>query len=107
MSQENTFREDTLNNIGEGLGLKRPEFQGREYQNHTSKGGTSSILSYQIFINRIVVHFANRQNKRFTYTYERKVVGGSVFFDMKDLARQGWGLNSFIMQNKIPWSKKE
>ncbi len=101
MSQENTFRENIKSNsIDLGFGTK-------EYQNHTSKGGDSSVFAYRLLINRIMVHFVNRQNKSSIYTYKRKVVGGNVYFDMKDLARQGHGLNSFIMRNKIPWSEKE
>lgn len=70
------------------------------YQN---KSGDSSVLSYNIenFGRRIVVRFNDQRKKDLanTYEYTTKSAGVDVIDQMKTLAKNGRGLNTFINKN--------
>lgn len=65
--------------------------------------GTSNIAAYQLGDDFIVVRFKSGQWTDYTYTYAS---AGSSVDVMKQLAVQGYGLNSYISKNKPPYSNK-
>ena len=64
-------------------------------QQYANLGGNSSIAGYEIEPTRIRVMFSDGS----LYSYSYASVGISNVERMKQLARSGYGLNSFIMRN--------
>lgn len=64
-----------------------------QYRNY---GGGSNVKSYSIGDTYIKVSF-NKSTRVYTYSY--KSAGVENVEQMKKLARQGYGLNSFINKN--------
>lgn len=66
--------------------------------------GNSNVAAYMTGEDFIVVRF---MSGRWTdYTYTDASAGSSSVELMKQLARQGYGLNSYISTNKPPYSHK-
>ena len=63
---------------------------------------TSGVDSYEIGTDYIKVKF--KDGCVYTYTYS--VTGKDHVEAMKKLARQGYGLNSYINKNKLKFSNK-
>jgi hypothetical protein len=62
---------------------------------YSNTSGDSSVYAYDTGSDFITVYFTN--GKQYTYSY--KSAGVSNVEQMKNLARAGSGLNSFIMKN--------
>lgn len=56
--------------------------------------GNSGINEYDIGIDYIVVHFKNGKERHYRYDYA--TTGAAKVEEMKKLAKQGFGLNSYI-----------
>lgn len=65
-------------------------------QNYLNTNGNSNIEAYEIGTSYISVKFFGTAK---VYTYSYSSAGVKNVETMKDLARQGNGLNSFIMRN--------
>ena len=61
-------------------------------QHYSNSTGRSNILSYEIGADFIIVQF--KDYKQYKYSHHR--AGSSNVDQMKKLAIQGWGLNTFI-----------
>ena len=73
-------------------------------ESYTNVGGNSGIINYEIGQNFIKVEFVDGSIYRYTYAS----AGSANIEYMKQLARQGHGLNSFINKNiKNLYAEKE
>lgn len=61
-------------------------------ENYANKSGDSQVVSFQIDTNSIKVRFKNNH----VYLYDLRHPGPEHLEKMKDLARAGWGLNTYI-----------
>lgn len=66
--------------------------------------GNSNVASYTIGDDYILVRFMSGRWTDYTYTYSN--AGSSDIEAMKQLARQGYDLNSFISRHKPAYSHK-
>lgn len=86
-----------------------PTASGSNYRNdseaatYKNLGGNSGVESYQIQTDRIIVTFTTGA----VYTYSNDSCGADNVEIMKGLARQGQGLNSYIMLNDEVYSGYE
>jgi hypothetical protein len=65
-------------------------------ETYKNLGGDSGVKAYEIASNYILVKFTDN----WVYKYTSNSVGMSNFSEMKRLATQGEGLNSFINTNE-------
>ncbi len=73
-------------------------------ETYLNLSGTSGVLAYQIGADYIVVQFKEGQYAFYKYTYSSASSG--VVENLKSLAKQGRGLNSYISTNKPGYSSK-
>ena len=73
-------------------------------QTYSNLGGDSGVLAYQIGDDNIIVQFNKGQDTFYKYTYSS--TGSPVVEVLKNLARHGRGLNSYISTNKPGYSLK-
>ena len=66
--------------------------------------GDSGIIDFEIGGDYIKVKF--RDGKWTLYTYTDQSAGSTAIETMKTLARQGYGLNSYISTHKPPYSSR-
>lgn len=73
------------------------EYEGGENQmtNYTNLNGNSGIRGYIIANDYIIVEFNDFSKYKYSYASAET----TNIENMKQLATQGWGLNSFIMRN--------
>jgi hypothetical protein len=71
---------------------------------YSNLSGDSGVLAYQIGSDYLIVQFKQGQYTFYKYTYSS--AGNLVIENLKNLARQGRGLNSYISTNKPPYSSK-
>ncbi len=64
-------------------------------QRYLNRSGNSNIAGYEIGTDRIIVHFIHGG----VYSYTNASAGHSNVEQMKCLASEGRGLNTFINQN--------
>lgn len=70
---------------------------------YINRNGNSGVRAYEIGDNFIIVHFSNLA----VYEYNYQVTGIENVEQMKQLAINGEGLNSFINRNvKLKYSRK-
>ena len=69
--------------------------EGRVMKNYGNLYGNSSIIEYDAGKDYISVKF--RDGRVYTYSYSK--AGSYHVENMKKLAEQGYGLNSYIMKN--------
>ncbi len=74
-------------------------------QPYANLNGKSNVKAFQEGDDFIVVEFMSGQWTVYTYTYES--AGSTSIEQMKMLARQGSGLNSYIGKNKPGYSSKK
>jgi hypothetical protein len=89
---------------GSGTGGIEPQLKGKFMENYANLGGDSGVLAYQISSDFIIVQFKSGQDTFYKYTYVS--AGNSAIETMKNLARQGQGLNSYISTNKPQYVSK-
>lgn len=65
-------------------------------KNYLNRGGNSNISAYEIGDDFITVYFKGSSK---SYTYSYRSAGAGHIEEMKQLARNGSGLNSYIMLN--------
>lgn len=73
-------------------------------ETYSNLSGTSGVLAYQLGGNHITVQF--RVGQYTFYKYTNTSAGSGVVEVLKNLARQGKGLNSYISTNKPDYSSK-
>jgi hypothetical protein len=73
-------------------------------ENYGNLHGNSNVVAYQIGDDFIVVRF--RSGRWTVYTYTHASAGSASIETMKSLARQGYGLNSYISKHQPPYSNK-
>jgi hypothetical protein len=73
-------------------------------QLYSNLGRDSGITHYENGDGYIIVVFATGYWKQYTYT--NSSAGNSVVLHMQSLARQGQGLNSYIIGNKPNYASK-
>ncbi len=66
--------------------------------------GDSGVSAYQIGGDFIIVRFKSGRWTTYTYTYAS--AGSTSVETMKSLAKQGYGLNSYISTHKPKYSSK-
>ncbi len=66
--------------------------------------GNSGVVAYDAKEEGITVQFRSGRCTVYNYTYES--AGADAVETMKSLARQGYGLNSYISKNKPGYSGK-
>ena len=66
--------------------------------------GNSNVVAFELGGDYIVVRFRPGRWTEYTYTYAS--AGSSAVETMKALARQGYGLNSYISTHKPGYSHK-
>ncbi len=76
------------------------------YSGNVSRGGESSVNVIQIFSSVMEIRFKDPSNKRATYKYKRSEIGRTHFNNMKLLANQGKGLNSYLHEHRIKGVKQ-
>lgn len=72
--------------------------QGDKMESYKNLSGQSNVLNYEIGADFIIVEFDSKHGERF-YKYSYSSAGEGNIEQMKQLANQGSGLNSFIMNN--------
>ena len=73
-------------------------------ENYANQSGRSGIRAYQIGVDYIIVQFNSGHHTLYTYTYNS--AGGAVIETMKELARSGVGLNSYISINNPDYTSR-
>ena len=73
-------------------------------ERYSNLSGTSGVLAYQLGDDHIVVQFNAGQDTFYKYTNHS--AGSGVVEVLKNLARQGLGLNSYISTNKPGYISK-
>lgn len=73
-------------------------------EHYQNLGQNSGMLAYQLGHDYIVVQFKDGQIAFYKYTYAS--ASSSVVEVMKNLARQGKGLHSYISNNKPAYTSK-
>lgn len=66
--------------------------------NYRNLSGKSGVVAYEIGENHIVVEFSSGRQTH--YKYIKNSVGSVHLEKLKELARAGHGLNSYIMLNE-------
>lgn len=66
-------------------------------EDYKNLSGTSGVVRYEIGSDYIIVEFREGREKFYKYTYAS--AGATNVEEMKQLARRGSGLNSFINLN--------
>lgn len=67
---------------------------GGQMEPYANLGGDSNVVAFEIGPDRITVQFASGRQRFYTYTYAS--AGRDHVEHMKELARRGQGLNSYI-----------
>jgi hypothetical protein len=77
-----------------------------EYYGNIS--GHSNVSRYEIGADYITVEFKtiSKRDGSTTYKYSHNSAGSTSVERMKELARQGSGLNGFISHNKVAYESK-
>lgn len=73
-------------------------------QNYRNLNGNSNVLAYMIGDDFIIVQFMSGTDTYYKYTSFS--AGSSAIARMKELAQQGYGLNSYISTSKPPYVTK-
>ncbi len=71
---------------------------------YSNLNGNSNVAAFELSGDYIVVRF--RPGRWTEYTYTCASAGSSAVETMKVLARQGYGLNSYILTHKPGYSHK-
>jgi hypothetical protein len=71
---------------------------------YSNLNGDSGVLAYQIGADYIIVQFKTGHYTFYKYTYSS--AGNLVIETLKNFARQGRGLNSYISTNKPAYNSK-
>lgn len=70
----------------------RLESVGYDMRDYKNMSGRSGVREYEINSNFIEIRFSDRS----FYRYSSSSAGALCFSEMKRLAEEGWGLNTFI-----------
>ena len=77
-----------------------------KYDRYKQKRQTS-IVNYKLGKNAIRIEFdAGKVEKAMLYTYSRKSIPTKKFAELGRRLQRGTGANSFLLQHRLPYSKK-
>ena len=75
------------------------------YPGNYSRGGNSSVDKISKRHNRIDIYFRDNRGNRAKYRYEKAIIGKKHYNNIKQLAYDGKGLNSYIIKNALRCKK--